>query len=42
MFTFTIPAFILILFAIILAGVAAGMWMVLTYTAPKHPDETVK
>lgn len=42
MITFTIPAFILILFAIALAGGATGIWMTLTYTPPKHPEQTVR
>lgn len=37
MITFTIPAFILILFAIVLAGAAIGIWATLTYTPPKNP-----
>lgn len=41
MITFTIPAFILILFAIAIAGVATGAWMTLFYEAPKNPQDSV-
>ena len=42
MISFTIPAFIMILIAIALAGAALGVYLTLTYKAPRHPDETVK